>query len=199
MKLLFLLIFLVFFTGNLYAQKSPIKFGDVPIEDLKMTRYSKDSSAAAVVLADYGEAYINIMSSSVKMTTTRHVRIKILTKEGMKWGDVAILLRKSGSTGELVTSLKATTYNLVDGKIVESKMNKDAVFKDKFNRNFIQQKFTMPDVKEGSVIEYAYNVSSDFWTYFPSWEFQRAIPTIWSEYWAMIPDFFTTKSICRGT
>ncbi len=198
MKLLFPLIFLVFFTGNLYAQKSPIKFGDVPIEDLKMTRYSKDSSAAAVVLADYGEAYINIMSSSVKMTTTRHVRIKILTKEGMKWGDVAILLRKSGSTGELVTSLKATTYNLADGKIVESKMNKDAVFRDKFNRNFIQQKFTMPDVKEGSVIEYAYNVSSDFWTYFPSWEFQRTIPTIWSEYWAMIPEFFHYEKYMQG-
>ena len=38
----------------LQAQKPPIKFGDVPIDQLKMTTYDKDSSASAVILADYG-------------------------------------------------------------------------------------------------------------------------------------------------
>lgn len=40
------------------AQKPPIKFGNVPLEDLKMTIYNLDSSATAVVLADYGESTI---------------------------------------------------------------------------------------------------------------------------------------------
>ena len=46
-------------TCTTLAQKSPIKFGEVSLEDFKMTRYEKDSSAAAVVLCDFGESSIN--------------------------------------------------------------------------------------------------------------------------------------------
>ncbi|TXH28684.1 MAG: DUF3857 domain-containing protein, partial [Cyclobacteriaceae bacterium] len=198
MKLVSLLALVLCFTYGATAQKAPIKFGEVPMEDLKMTYYDKDSSAAAVVLVDYGEAYITIMSSDVKMTIERHVRIKILRKEGLKWGDVAILLRQSGSSEERITTLKANTYNLVDGKIAITKLEKDGIFKDKYNRNFTQQKFTMPDVKEGSVIEYTYKISSDFWTYFPNWQFQRTIPTRWSEYWAMMPRSFHYEKYMQG-
>lgn len=198
MKLVYSLVFLFCFAYAATAQKAPIKFGEVPMEDLKMTYYDKDSSAAAVVLVDYGEAYITIMSSDVKMTIERHVRIKILRKEGLKWGDVAILLRQSGSSEERITTLKANTYNLVDGKIATTKLEKEGIFKDKYNRNFTQQKFTMPDVKEGSVIEYTYKISSDFWTYFPNWQFQRTIPTRWSEYWAMIPRYFRYEKYMQG-
>lgn len=198
MKFVFLLAFVVSFNSVAFAQKSPIKFGDVPMEDLKMTHYAKDSSAAAVVLTDYAEAYITVMTSDIKMTIERHVRIKILRKEGLKWGDVAILLRQSGSSEERVIGLKANSYNLVDGKIVITKLEKDGIFKDKYNRNFVQQKFTMPDVKEGSIIEYTYKISSDFWTYFPNWQFQRTIPTRWSEYWAMIPRYFQYEKYMQG-
>jgi hypothetical protein len=198
MKFLFSLALVLSFSINAFAQKAPIKFGDVTIEDLKMTHYSKDSSAAAVVLVDYGEAYLDVTSQSVQMTLERHVRLKILRKEGLKWGDIAILLRQSGSSEEYVSNLKATTYNLTAGKIVETKLNKDGIFKEKFNRSFIQQKFTMPDVKEGSVIEYTYKVNSDFYTYLPNWQFQRTIPVVWSECWAMIPDFFQYEKYMQG-
>jgi hypothetical protein len=40
------------------AQKAPLKFGDIPMEDMKMTVYPKDSAAEAVILADYGESII---------------------------------------------------------------------------------------------------------------------------------------------
>lgn len=181
-----------------HAQKAPIKFGEVSVEDLKMTIYDKDSSASAVILVDYGEAYLTINSNTVSMTIDRHVRIKILKKEGLDWGDVSILLRQSGTTEERVSSLKASTYNLVNGKITESKLDKSGIFKEKFNRSFNQQKFTMPDVKEGSVLEYNYKIYSEFWTNFPNWEFQHTIPTKWSEYWAMIPDFFTYEKYMQG-
>lgn len=46
-------IFVSFFA---IAQKPPIKFGDVAMDVLKMQVYDKDTSAAAVVLADYGES-----------------------------------------------------------------------------------------------------------------------------------------------
>jgi hypothetical protein len=180
------------------AQKSPIKFGEIALEDLKMTVYSKDSSAAAVILTDYGEAYITLSASHASLIFERHVRIKILKKEGLQWADASIPLYKSGSDEERVSKLKAATYNLENGKVVVSTMNKDGVFKEKFNRNVDLQKFTLPNVKEGSVIEYTYNVSSDHLTRFPNWQFQYDIPVRWSEYWALFPEFFIFEKYMQG-
>lgn len=101
-----------------------------------MSVYDKDSSASAVILADYGEAYIRVTSVSAMLNFDRHVRIKILKKEGLKWADASVPLYHSGSSEEKVIRLKATTYNLENGKLVESEMSKDAVFKEKFNRDY---------------------------------------------------------------
>jgi hypothetical protein len=197
MKALISGVIAILITTFATAQKAPIKFGDIPIDDLKMTIYDKDSSAAAVVLADYGEAYITV-GNAVKLTFERHVRIKILSKDGLKWADGSIPLYHSGSAEETVSGLKAVSYNLENGKIVETKMSKDAVFKEKFNRVFNVQKFSIPNVKEGSVIEYSYRVNSDFYTNFPNWQFQYTIPTRHSEYWAMFPDFFHYEQYMQG-
>jgi hypothetical protein len=180
------------------AQKSPAKFGEIPLEDLKMTTYDKDSSAAAVVLVDYGEAYIQVTTNSAVLKFERQVRIKILKKEGLEWADAFVPLYQSGSNEERVTGLKASTYNLENGKIIESKMSKEAVFKEKFNRNINHQKFTLPNAKVGCVIEYTYTIVSDFFTNFPNWQFQRTIPTRLSEYWAVIPEFFFYEKYMQG-
>ena len=180
------------------AQKSPIKFGDVSLEELNMKIYEKDSSAEAVVLVDYGEADLSILKDMAKLKFERHVRIKILKKEGLRWADATIKLYDEGGDSEGVNGLKATTYNLEDGKIVATKMSKDNVFKERYNRFFKLQKFTLPAVREGSVIEYSYTISSDLFTYFPNWEFQKEIPVVHSEYWAMIPEFFLYEKYMQG-
>ncbi len=180
------------------AQKSPMKYGDIPVEDLTMTTYNKDSSASAVVLFDYGKAYVSITPVDVTLNYERHVRIKILKKNGLSNADVGIPLYHSGGSEEKVGHLKATTYNLENGKIVETTMDKIGIFKEKFNRNVNLQKFTFPNVKEGSIIEYSYTILSEFWTSFPNWQFQKDIPVRHSEYWARIPDFFTMEKYVQG-
>lgn len=180
------------------CQKSPFKFGDIPMEDLTMSIYDKDSSAAAVVLFDFGKAYIGFNAGGAVLSFERHVRIKILNKDGLSWADASIPLYKSGSAEERVIGLKAVTYNLENGKVVESKMSKDAIFKEKFNRNINLQKFTLPNVKEGSVLEYSYTVNSDFLANFPNWKFQYSIPVRYSEYNAIIPDFFVMEKYMQG-
>ncbi len=182
-----------------FAQKSPIKFGEIPMEDMKMTIYDKDSSANALVLTDYGIAYITVTSGGdAVLNFERHTRIKILKKEGLDLANSSILLYHSGSAEEKMTSLKASSYNLEGGKIVETKMSKEGIFKEKYNRNYNQQKFTLPNVKEGSVIEYTYKKTSEFFTNFPNWQFQRTIPVRWSEYWAMIPNIFIYEKYMQG-
>src|SRR5262245_22153672 len=167
---------LILWSLLLYGQKSPLKFGEITMPDMTMTVYPKDSSASSVVLLNYGKAYIDRRGSpddpQYYLVFERHTRIKVLTKDGLSAADVSIPLRKVGTTEEKVTNLKATTYNLEGGKIVEQDLSKDGIFKEKFNRYFYLQKFTMPGVKEGSIIEYSYNVLSEFWTQFPNWQFQ---------------------------
>jgi hypothetical protein len=196
-KKFFILLFLLA-AGKVEAQKSAVKFGNIPMEALEMTSYDKDSSASAVVLMDYGEAYLNSMTTSLSLAFDRHVRIKILKKDGLRWADAVIELYRSGSNEERVSNLKASTYNLENSKIVETKMSKEAVFKTKVNQNINQQKFTLPNVKEGSVIEYSYKVNSDFIFNFPNWEFQKEIPVIRSEYWAWIPEFCIFEKYMQG-
>ncbi|MFZ6012835.1 MAG: transglutaminase domain-containing protein [Bacteroidota bacterium] len=198
MKALITGLTLVLLALSSSAQKSPIKYGEIPMEDMKMTIYDKDSSAAAVILADYGEAYLQVTAITVELAFERHTRIKILKKEGLNWADVGVKLYHVGSTEERLLGLKATTYNLENGKIVETKMSKDNVFKEKFNKYINLQKFTLPNVKEGSVIEYSYKIASEFFSEFPNWQFQRTIPTRHSEFWAIIPDIFMYEKYMQG-
>ncbi len=189
-----------------FSQKSPSKFGDIPMEDMTMKFYPQDSSAAAVVLFDYGVAYISKRYDVSYMQeyyryyfhVERHVRIKILKKEGLGHADVAVPLFQNGSSEEKLENLKAVTYNFENGKIVETQLSNDGVFKEKFNRNFNQAKFAFPNVKEGSVIEFSYIITSGFLANFPNWRFQRSIPTRLSEYWAMIPEFFFFEKYMQG-
>ncbi|MFM9837111.1 MAG: DUF3857 domain-containing protein [Cyclobacteriaceae bacterium] len=194
----FLIVALLLISLSSSAQKAPIKFGDIPMADMKMTVYDKDSSANAVVLTDYGIAYITVTSGGAVLNFERHTRIKILKKEGLDLANSSILLYHSGSAEEKMTGLKASSYNLEGGKIVETKLSKEGIFKEKYNRNYNQQKFTLPNVKEGSVIEYTYKKTSEFFTNFPNWQFQRSIPVRWSEYWAMIPSIFIYEKYMQG-
>ncbi len=189
--------FLVLATTS-YCQNSPIKFGEIPIEDMKMKVYNSDSSASALVLTDFGKAYIQLTLDDAVLVFERHVRIKILKKEGLDWANVSLLTYRSGGDEEKVLNLSAATYNVEDGKIKVAKMEKDGIFKEKVDRNYSQLKFTLPNVKEGSVIEYSYKTTSSFYTLFPNWKFQSTIPTRWSEYWAIIPDVFFYEKYMQG-
>src|SRR5690606_29986690 len=48
-------------------------------------------------------------------------------------------------------------------------------------------KFTFPDVREGSILEYSYEIQSPFFFNLTGWKFQEAIPKVYTEYNAKIP------------
>ena len=137
-----------------------------------MKSYSLDTTAAAVVLFDIGETLWTISESGYK----RHTRIKIFRKEGYQWADGIIALNK----GILRPSkFKAATYNIVNGKMETTILTSEGFFTEDYNEYIDVIRFAMPNVKEGSIIEYYYELP---WRGLADWEFQRLIPTIWSEY-----------------
>lgn len=155
-----------------FAQKAPFKFGEIRLEDLKMTSYTPDSAAAAVVLYDYGECVV-----TGDAYFRRHTIIKILKKDGYKWADV--LVPVFGSTKGNISGFKASTYNVVNGKIEETKLEGDGKFRDEFVDGLEVMRFAMPNVKEGSILEYTYKIHN---AGLRDWEFQTLIPVKYSEY-----------------
>ncbi len=196
-------ILLVLFTTFLIQEgvsQSKMKFGKIDMADLKMTRYDKDTSASAVVLGDYGKSEIvyNTTKNSFELIFERHRRIKILKKDGYAWADHAVSLYRNNSAKEKISSLKGYSYNLVNGKVEKSKLEKSSVFEEKQSEHHNKKKFTMPNVKVGTVIEYSYKIISDFTFNLQSWQFQTTIPTIWSEYKTSIPEYFNYKQLSQG-
>jgi hypothetical protein len=187
----------IHFTAS--AQKPTIKFGDVSKEQVLMTSYDKDSTASAVILADYGTSVVSYRQNiGFSLDFERITRIKILRKEGLSWADFTVELYKRGADDEKLSGLKAVTYNMEGGKVVETKLKNDGIFRENYDANHDLIKATCPNVKEGSVIEITYKVNSPFLFNFQDWSFQSTIPTIMSEYRAQIPEYFSYDKYMQG-
>lgn len=182
------------------AQESPyVKFGKVTPQALQTKVYAIDSAANAVVLSDIGDASIEGNSKGwFSVTTTRHRVIHILNKAGYGQADVEILLFTNGTDEEKLEEVKAVTYNLENGKMVETKLEKSNIFTEKRDKNRVVKKFTMPAVKEGSIVEILYRVSSDYIHNIDPWVFQGSAPRLWSEFRFSVPQFFSYSFVSHG-
>jgi hypothetical protein len=176
-----------------FAQNSSITFGQVNFDDLKMTVYPADSSAEAVVLSDLGKASITKNDSrGYYVYYERHVRIKILKKSAFDRATVTIPFhRVRVDLHEEISDIEGMTHNqLADGSIKVDKLAKDAIFEERRTEERYVKRFTLPNVRVGSVIEFRYTLSSDFVFELREWNFQRDIPVRWSQYdLNLIPGF----------
>ncbi|TPE43728.1 DUF3857 domain-containing protein [Pontibacter mangrovi] len=194
-KLFVLAILLAGFSYRSVAQS--FKFGKISEEELKMSTYDKDTSAAAVILSDYGYSRFEYMGE-LKVVFERQVRIKILKKAGYDWANVVVPFYQRGGDKERVSFIKGFTFNLENGKIQKDKLDGKSIFEEQTSEYSYAKKFTMPNVKEGSVIDVSYTVTSDFVYTLRDWEFQYSIPVAWSEYHAQIPEYFDYKFLLQG-
>lgn len=169
---------------SLSAQTKKIKWGDIPMEYLQMKTYDKDTSAGAVILLDYG---VYTFTDDYKPDLYIHQRIKILKTSGYDAANVSVTYRFSGSS-EKITYVKAVSYNLLpDGKVEETKLEGNMIFDEDIDGTWHRRKFTVPNVKVGTVIEYQYIKGSSNAYYGPGWYFQSTYPVLHSQLEASIP------------
>lgn len=178
------------------TEKREFKFGKITPAEFETKAFGVDSAAAAVKLFDVGNCYFEVspVSQDFVYVYERHIRYKIINKNAYDLADFAIQLYKSNGSGkEELYYMDAATYNMVDGKMVVSKLNKDAKFSESFDKNHIIKKFTLPNVKEGAIIEFKYKIKSDFIFTLRGWSFQSSYPTLYSEYNVKIPEYLKYK------
>lgn len=156
------------------GQINKVKFGKVSLSDLEMNVYEKDSSANAVILFDIGKF------SGRDIKFTRHLRVKILKKSGLSWGNWSFNTPSK-------STFKVVVNNLENAEIITEKVTSENVYEEDVIDNFSIYKVFAPNVKVGSVIDIKY---SHFGLPF-EWRFQYNIPVKYNELEIEESDFLT--------
>ena len=199
-NLLLLFSVALFLLNTTYCQEKPnIKPGKISAGDFTVNSSVVDSNSNAVVLADIGTCkFIGNDKGWFTVIFTEYKRTKILNKNGFPAANISIALYKNGDAAEKIKDLKAATYNLVNGSVVATKLDDNSVFEDALSKNYTEKKFTFPAVKEGSIIEYSYQIETNYLFYLPSWEFQGEYPCLWSSYEISVPAVFNHTILKQG-
>ncbi|NNE30869.1 MAG: DUF3857 domain-containing protein [Winogradskyella sp.] len=160
MKKLFIISAFVLGLFNLSAQD--YDFGDVSKSELQEKYHPTDSSANAAILYRNVDISFNY-SENLGFVQQRevHVRLKIYNKNGFDWANEKVYLYKGNANiRENIKGIKGFTYNLEGNKIKKDKLKGNAVFEEEASEMYTVNSFVLPNVKEGSVIEYTYTVTS---------------------------------------
>ena len=148
-----------------------------------------DSNTHAVILSDQGEVhYIGNDNDWFSCVYTRQTRIKILHKTAFDLATVSIDLYGEDEKLEKLSHVAAITCNIENGQATEIPLDPKDIFVTRRDKEHRVAKFSLPGVKEGSIIEYTYTLVSDYWSVLPAWEFQWVkYPCLTSEYKVEIP------------
>ncbi|NRD23259.1 DUF3857 domain-containing protein [Winogradskyella litoriviva] len=159
MKSLFIFFTIVFALSFGNAQN--FNFGKVSKAELQEKFHSKDSATSAAIL--YRNETVNfrfVANQGFQQERKVHQRIKIYNKEGFDWATHKVYLYKGTGQKESLYGLKGFSYNLVNGKVEKDKLKSDGKFVEEYSEYTDVNSFTLPNVKEGTVIEYQYTITS---------------------------------------
>jgi len=191
MKRIFILFLLfIICCCKIFAQQKLPDFGKIDIADLQMTECAFDKSADAMIL--FNDAKVTFETGIygyTEVVTEKRVRIKIFNEKGFSAASISIPYINRSKLSK-VRDVAACIYNLDDnGKIVVQKLGKDEILKDKSKTKYSEAnyKFTFPNLKKSSVIEYRYTKSRKYSSAIPGWVFQDNIPTLYSNYSINLP------------
>lgn len=170
--------------------------GFPPITDAEraLTAVPWDPGAPAVVLFRKATIKLQDYPKDVSSTLDAQVRIKILSPEGLRFGEIAIehsrLLRLKNLSGRTV---------LPDGRVVP--LADDAVFVDQTSRTekTYTTKAAFPAVEVGAIVEYSYRLYWDSFFFLEPWQFDDVLPTVLSEVTFLVPGNLGVKPWGRQT
>lgn len=176
----------------------PYTFGKISPEELQMKAYDEDATANALVLFEHSNISFHGYGSYDNYFINKIYRkIKIFNENAYDKATVKIHLYKSESGGiESLNDLKAITFNSSESR---TELKPDQIFRKSLNERYDEVSFTFPNLKPGSVIEYQYEIKSEFFFNLVGWNFQSDIPKLHSEFHAVIPGFWNYNRHLNGS
>lgn len=177
-------------------------WGEYDNTNFNLTNYPKDPTAQAVVIKEFGKAWITSNGNVPALIFEYHVKIKLFDSRALRKGHIEIpyYIQDNGSYEEInPESVHGITYYAApDGAMRTAMLSSDSVAIIKKNKHWSAIVFTMPHLTKGCIIEYKYRLTSPYLDKFKTWEFQSDIPKLYSEYEAHIPTIFNYYVSLRG-
>lgn len=169
--------------------------GKVSDKEVALSVYPLDTTAAAVYLVDRTELAIRVDKSlRFDLSTIIYRRIKILKESGKDIVDYKLLFYDQ----DKISKIKVTTYNMVDGKVVKTKLSNKYIVKERVSDNIMSCSFSAPEVRVGSVVEVSWEELSDRYWDIPELMLQRAYPINFVTVSLNYPDYFSMNRMTRG-
>lgn len=178
-----------------HSQKFP-NYGQVSAAELNMKQCIFDKNADAVVLLDEAVSDYN---DDYNLITKRHIRIKILKEKGLDNADITIPYYRKDDI-EIVHNVEAIVINgQEDGSMQKTELEKKFIYRKNVSENYGTVTFALPDVRVGSIIEYAYVSTLKNYGYLRDWYFQNDLPVVQSKYkLEIIPGFEFTYQVYKS-
>lgn len=183
MKNIITLLSVFFINTALFAQDH--KFLKIPKfnkDDLKKEKSEIDPKAPAEIL--YRSIHYRIDNSNGSLIKEYTYRVKIYEKDKSEdWHNLEVSLYDNNSGDrEVLSNMKALVFNLEGDNVVETKVDKSSKFKSKENKYITVNKYAFPSIKNGSILEYHYEVSSPFSYEIPLIYIELDAPSVYTEY-----------------
>lgn len=174
----FFFYFFFFSITALSAQENipQLIYGNVKTDDLQLKEWRSDSSVSAFVLGDVGNISMQLVNDYYGFHFTELRRLKILKKDGFRYGNIEIPYYSKDETQKIVR-IRAQTIAPNGEKI--SVDTKNIVY-ESLNEAWSVAKFSFPEITEGAVLEYEYELHSTRSMELREWFFQDKIPTRFS-------------------
>ncbi|HET6254825.1 MAG TPA: DUF3857 domain-containing protein [Puia sp.] len=190
------LLFLLWGARCTAQDKNVRELSPVSMADFTQNSTSFSDSNNAIILADIGQIrFTGNEHGWFSYVFQRHRRVKILNKKAFdELATVRVELYHPSDDPQKLEKVTASTYNLENGQVTEVKLEKKDIYTDRMRGDWTEMRFTLPAVKEGSIIDYSYTVTSPYVEFLPTWQFQsERYPCLWSEMMVDIPQalFYT--------
>ena len=177
-------------------QRVTAQFGKPTYTELQMKSYPADTEAAGVVLYEKGKNYVKLTENNyVKLIKEVHRKIKVIDAKNFEQSVIVIPYFKTSKSREDVKGIKAITHN---GN-TKTYVKEADIFETQENENWYLKRFTFPNIKDGSVLEYSFTIESPFFFNFGSWEFQGYLPKVYSEFVSEMPGNYVYHKSLVGT
>jgi len=146
----------------------------------------------ALILLDSGHIAYN---ENFDLIFTHTTKIEVLNEKGLTWAKVMI----PHSTSDSLIFITGHTYNLgkTDSLQIDS-LNIDNI-KKRVNNGIVENYFSMPKAKVGSIIEYSYQLKIADWQELNTWYFQNDIPVVRSTYTTEVPNYLLFYKYLEGS
>ncbi|MFY7846593.1 DUF3857 domain-containing protein [Chryseobacterium gambrini] len=171
-------LFYIFITAICFGQEH--KFLNYPKfdeADLKKTQSTIEKDAPAEIL--YNSMSYSVAPSGWYLVTKKFFsKVKIYNKKNAEgWLNIQIPITDDESLAEF----QLTVYNLQNGKVEKTLINKRDQLKENLVKGLKVFKLAIPNILDGSVIEYSYKLESNN-LFNLAYDLQYDIPIVYQEY-----------------